>query len=134
MPKTYSDLLKDPKWISLSARLRRERPHCQLCGKSDEEVVTQVHHGFYNRDLKPWEYPEESLWVICKECHPAMDRARREVAVIYGHINPARLVYAIKMLKLLIAIPAEQSFEIKVIPRARPGQIVKASGVPRFSE
>ena len=28
-----------------------------------------VHHGYYEKGLAPWEYPEQSLHCLCEKCH-----------------------------------------------------------------
>lgn len=131
--KTYNQLLSDNRWKALSVKLRRERPYCELCRKPDTDVTTQVHHGFYNRDLKPWEYPEESLWVLCEECHAAMDKVRREMAVLFGHLHPAKAAMAVNMIRAVIQVPIDQPFRVRLEKIARPDQIVTAKSVPRSS-
>jgi hypothetical protein len=121
--KSYSQLLQDPKWIKVSADLRREIPYCQLCTRPDKEVVTQVHHGFYNQTLKPWDYPKESLWVLCKDCHEVMDKARRQVAVLFGHAHPTKVAHIVQVLAKIIAMPNDQPFEVMFRALPRPGQL-----------
>ena len=80
---TYYDLLKRPEWQAkrLSAILAAGN-HCQDCGKglttcgcdnclATGETVThfEVHHRYYARGRKPWEYPDEAFLCLCRSCH-----------------------------------------------------------------
>ena len=47
--------------------LERDSYQCQQCG--DKENQLQVHHGFYGKDKKPWEYDDRSLSTLCDNCH-----------------------------------------------------------------
>ena len=64
----YSELLKDPRWQKKRLRImERDNFQCQLCG--DKETTLNVHHKYYDKDKKPWEYPDKSLVTLCKDCH-----------------------------------------------------------------
>ena len=64
----YSELLKDPRWQKKRLKiLERDKFTCQLCG--DKETTLNVHHKYYDKDKKPWEYPDKSLVTLCKDCH-----------------------------------------------------------------
>lgn len=65
---TYSEKLKDPRWQK--KRLEILQAHNFTCdGCADHEKTLHVHHGYYQRDLQPWEYSNETLHVFCEECH-----------------------------------------------------------------
>lgn len=34
-----------------------------------ESDMNHVHHLYYQRGLDPWEYPDNALIILCKECH-----------------------------------------------------------------
>jgi hypothetical protein len=40
---------------------------CENCGTKD--VMLHVDHAYYKTGLKPWEYPDDSLRCLCKDCH-----------------------------------------------------------------
>jgi len=43
---------------------------CQMCGRGKDDGKTmQVHHPYYVRGRKPWEYPIEHCVVLCRGCH-----------------------------------------------------------------
>lgn len=63
----YKELLKDKRWKALSKKLKTQANYrCTKCNKQGE---LHVHHTYYEYGKMPWEYPEESLIVVCKECH-----------------------------------------------------------------
>jgi 5-methylcytosine-specific restriction endonuclease McrA len=59
---------KDPRWLATARRIReRAGGKCEECGDPLESL--HVHHTYYARDRKPWEYPDESLRCWCTYCH-----------------------------------------------------------------
>ncbi len=65
---TYSEKLKDPRWQKKRLEiLTRDKFQCQACG--NERETLHVHHNFYEKGLDPWEYPDESMVVLCESCH-----------------------------------------------------------------
>ena len=64
----YSELLKDPRWQKKRLKImERDNFTCQKC--SDKETTLNVHHKYYDKDKKPWEYQNGSLVTLCKDCH-----------------------------------------------------------------
>ena len=65
---TYSDKLKDPKWQKFRCgRLEAANWKCEHC--CSDKSFLHVHHMFYLRDRRPWEYPPEAVVVLCERCH-----------------------------------------------------------------
>ena len=66
--KTYSEKLRDPRWQKRRLEiLQRDDWTCCRCGKKDQEL--HVHHTWYSKDCKPWDYPDETLVTLCISCH-----------------------------------------------------------------
>ena len=81
----YQEQLKNAQWQAMRLKvLDRDRWTCQLCCQSaciehdhskpvrldpETTLTFHVHHTFYRRGRKPWEYPLESLIAVCSECH-----------------------------------------------------------------
>lgn len=64
----YASLLKDPKWQRVRLEiLSRDHFTCQRC--LSKEKTLHVHHKYYLKDLKPWEYDSYLLLTLCEECH-----------------------------------------------------------------
>jgi len=69
---TYSEKLKDPRWICRRAALIAKNGHrCQECGQGaeDGERTLQIHHVAYIRGREPWDHPDEILICLCPTCH-----------------------------------------------------------------
>lgn len=65
---SYSDLLRNPRWQRKRLEvMQRADFKCERCG--DGTVTLNVHHTYYERGRKPWEYPNESLECLCEPCH-----------------------------------------------------------------
>jgi hypothetical protein len=50
---------------------------CTHCDNPGREL--QIHHAFYSGKRKPWEYPDESLHTLCKECHEEFEIIRKRM-------------------------------------------------------
>lgn len=64
----YSDLLEDPLWKNKRKRIiYRDGGKCTVC---NSKKLLQVHHTYYyQQQVEPWRYPDESLITFCKKCH-----------------------------------------------------------------
>jgi len=47
--------------------MKREDFKCEHCESSD--ITLNVHHAYYERGRKPWDYPSRSLHCLCQPCH-----------------------------------------------------------------
>jgi hypothetical protein len=74
---SYSDFLKHPLWQRKRLEiLQAHKFKCDKCG--DKDTTLHVHHGYYERGLKPWEYPTDTLHVLCEICHAEVTATRLE--------------------------------------------------------
>ena len=65
---TYWELLKDPRWQRKRLEvLERDGWACRQC--KDTTTTLNVHHVYYERGRKPWEYENEALVSLCEPCH-----------------------------------------------------------------
>ena len=63
----YREQLRTTKWKKKkNSILKRDNYKCVKCG---ETTNLQVHHIYYVNDHKAWEYPNNALMTLCKECH-----------------------------------------------------------------
>jgi len=68
MASTYLELLRHPYWQrKKNGILERDKYTCRKC--LDTLSNLQVHHLYYLKDHKPWEYPDEALITLCELCH-----------------------------------------------------------------
>ena len=69
--KSYSELLKDPRWQKKRLEImQRDKFECRACESSD--TTLHVHHMVYHKGLMPWEYDNHDLMTLCEKCHEAM--------------------------------------------------------------
>lgn len=65
---TYYELLKHPLWQRKRLEiLQRDNFECQSCASTEKTL--HVHHTYYEKGKRPWEYPDESLRTLCEDCH-----------------------------------------------------------------
>lgn len=83
----YQQLLNTPEWKEFSARIKRTRNFCFYCHRSD--VALEVHHPFYDRDRKPWEYHDDEVITCCRACHREMeDQLKKFRTYVFRHMHP----------------------------------------------
>jgi len=94
------ELLQDPRWQKTRLRVfDRAGWKCEWCKSG--EVNLQVHHGFYERGLFPWEYPDEALYCLCDNCHAEAERVKAAAYRELGAIRPQDQRHAITLLREL---------------------------------
>lgn len=65
---TYSEKLLDPRWQKKRLQIfERDNFTCQKC--RDNENTLHIHHLAYIKDTEPWDYPDDYLLAVCKNCH-----------------------------------------------------------------
>ena len=70
-------LWKDPRWQKKRLEiLERDGWKCRIC--EDSKKTLHVHHCFYNKKFKPWEYPKDcGLITLCEDCHKVEHEERK---------------------------------------------------------
>lgn len=64
----YRQLLQDPRWQQRRLEvLQKADWRCSRC--RSQKANLQVHHKHYVAGLKPWDYTDEQLVVLCGDCH-----------------------------------------------------------------
>jgi len=67
MNKEYEEQLKDPRWkLKRKVILERDEHRCMVCGS---KRWLNVHHTYYSGGYMAWEYPDDSLMTLCRDCH-----------------------------------------------------------------
>jgi hypothetical protein len=68
MKKSYQELLKDPRWQKKRLEVMKEHGfQCDSCGSKTETL--NIHHGYYGKDMMPWDYTKKSYHCLCDTCH-----------------------------------------------------------------
>jgi len=59
---------QDPRWQKMRLEImQRDDFTCRDC--RDKEKTLNVHHAYYVKGRRPWEYPAFSLETLCRDCH-----------------------------------------------------------------
>src|SRR3954471_10856932 len=77
-----SDLWK--KFRALCFRLLGER--CMGCDDGSAKSLA-IHHRFYEDGKRAWEYPIDTIEVLCTRCHPIANKRRRDLVRATGRLN-----------------------------------------------
>lgn len=112
MNKSYSELLKHPKWQERRLRIfERDGFRCRGCGT--QEKTLHVHHLRYSWGKAPWEYPDELLKTLCETCHEgasiAQKRFKSVAEQLQGTGDLALIWTAIGFMQGLVAVATKRS-------------------------
>lgn len=66
--KEFWEAYRHPLWQQKRLEVMQAAEFaCQSCGTN--EITLNVHHKFYRKGAKPWEYENSELMCLCKPCH-----------------------------------------------------------------
>ncbi len=109
MANSYYELLKHPLWQEKRLRImERDMFHCVSCGSKDKTL--NVHHGFYSKGKKPWEYPNESLFTLCEDCHKDAQDMLAQAHFQIGILPPSEVEQVVGYIKGMKAIQENTAF------------------------
>lgn len=82
---TYAELLHRPEWqrVRLKA-MERDGFTCCECYSADRTL--NVHHCYYTKGARPWEYPLESLVTLCEGCHAKRNESDQPLRTFMGGV------------------------------------------------
>ena len=87
MKAAYWEKLRDPRWQKLRLKImERDGFTCRRC--CETELPLNVHHGYYEKGLEPWEYHPKTLWTLCEECHRTVHEFQRKIYRQIAEIEP----------------------------------------------
>lgn len=65
---SYKELLLDPRWqIKRLEIMQLDAFKCRVCESKTKTL--HVHHLYYISGNDPWDYPNDALVTMCKDCH-----------------------------------------------------------------
>lgn len=78
----WSQQLSTDEWKGFAKGVRSRRGNaCECCRRTNLEL--NVHHAFYDPNLKPWEYGDDDVVLLChqrhQEIHEQLKKFRRYV-------------------------------------------------------
>lgn len=90
---TYRDKLSDPRWQKKRLEiLQRDSFTCQECKCTTKEL--QVHHRSYVKGANPWEYDNDDLVCLCRECHEERTQFDKDLVYALGRM-PSNFILAL---------------------------------------
>ena len=64
----YQRHLADPRWQQKRLTIfNRDEFKCRICKDTSSEL--HIHHCWYEKGFKAWEYPDECYVTLCAACH-----------------------------------------------------------------
>jgi hypothetical protein len=90
MANPWIQKLKDPRWQKTRLEiLDAHKWTCDECG--DTNKTLHIHHGYYSKNIDPWDYPQESLHCLCDECHAALHERLAQITSSLGYLTATEL-------------------------------------------
>lgn len=75
--QNYAEKLQNPLWQRKRLEiLQRDNFRCTEVGCFDDKTTLHIHHLDYIKGAEPWEYPDEYLTTLCKNCHEDVTKER----------------------------------------------------------
>lgn len=86
MPFDRNDY-RDEQWIIFARKIRRDAGNaCEQCRRSD--VTTQVHHKYYVKGRRAWQYQRNEVTLLCVSCHEQMHEQLQQFRkYVFGKLN-----------------------------------------------
>lgn len=85
--QNYSEQIKSPKWQKKRLDILNLRGFkCEECGNEEQQL--HIHHRFYIKGRKAWEYDNDVFQVLCENCHKSKHETKptREIPKLYQEI------------------------------------------------
>ena len=90
MAETYAEKYKHPNWQRKRLEIMNRADFtCEACGSTNNSL--QVHHGYYERGMDPWDYDDDTLHCFCVDCHLKADELKRRLHKRIATLSPMRL-------------------------------------------
>lgn len=98
----WSSQYRDVRWQKKRLEImERDSFTCQSCGKK-ENVTLNVHHAYYEKGMKPWEYDDIMLVTLCEECHTQKHTYQKEILLALSRMHPGKMVVAQYMISTFL--------------------------------
>lgn len=89
---SYFELLKHPNWQKRRLEiLELANFECSHCSSKDKTL--HVHHCYYQKRKKPWEYPDSALRCLCEDCHQEAQDAQLALGRVLSEVGCEDEVY-----------------------------------------
>lgn len=127
----YWELLKDPRWQRKRLEiLDRDGFACRTCNATERTL--HVHHMYYEKGLKPWEYPDESLRTLCEECHVSAGVIQQDLLRELGRLELYQFHEVLGYVKALAAVSYDLATDEMRYEDFRLDDIEESAGVMKY--
>jgi hypothetical protein len=121
---SYFELLRHPNWQRKRLEImQRHEFACEDCGARDKTL--NVHHSYYEKDLSPWEYPDESLHCLCESCH---EKAQALYNSLKRQLGKLPLSATESLLGYALGLEAQDSPMVRIERRGSTYEVLQGVG------
>lgn len=97
----FFELYRHPLWQEKRLRImERDGFKCEECGSAEKTL--NVHHKYYVKNAKPWEYPDTAFRTLCEDCHSKWHKISRTIKSLVGTLPTVKseqvMAYAFALL------------------------------------
>lgn len=82
----FYELYRRPEWQKKRLEVMAAAEFmCEECFAKDKTL--NVHHRYYKKGAKPWEYDNSAFACLCEECHEERHKLANELKVVLGGLS-----------------------------------------------
>jgi len=102
--KSYVDQYNDHRWQKKRLEIiERENYICQYCHSQGNEL--RVHHTYYDKNKKVWEYDNDTLLCLCQRCHSDLHEFLENINRLVSFCRPQNYEPVIFLINLYFTKP-----------------------------
>jgi hypothetical protein len=97
----FTDQYNDPRWQKKRLEImERDRFVCNECGDADSKL--NVHHRYYIKGKKIWDYQSDILITLCDDCHKSIHEDLLKINHTASQMHSEQLFFAIDIMNMLL--------------------------------
>lgn len=106
---------RSPEWQKKRLEIMESAGfECRECQSKDKTL--NVHHRYYIKGAKPWEYSNSALVCLCEDCHKYIQSYLNSIKMRCGHIPKESLKAALTKIVVSVCSDPESDFGDGFIP------------------
>jgi hypothetical protein len=104
----FWEAYRDPRWQRKRLAVMEAADFaCEECGAEDKTL--NVHHTYYLKGHKPWEYDDDSLKCLCEECHEERHGIADELKTVLSELASVELTRILGYAKGLLLVQRQEN-------------------------